>query len=41
MGNKEGRYRNNNYSLDVSEELLDNLEKELNIKKKKKIRKTL
>ena len=36
MGNGESRYRNNNYSLDVSEELLDNLEKELNIKKKKK-----
>ena len=39
MGNGEGKYRNNNYSLDVNEELLDDLEKELNIKKKKKEKK--
>ena len=36
MGNTDDKYRRNNYSLDVDEKLMSELEKELNIKKNKK-----
>ena len=36
MGNTDDKYRRNNYSLDVDENLMTELEKELNIKKNKK-----
>ena len=39
MGTEEYGKRNNNYSLDVNEDLIDEIQKELNIKKRKKTEK--
>ena len=36
MGTEEYGKRNNNYSLDVNEDLIDEIQKDLNIKKRKK-----